>query len=114
MSKNKSDLVVVSDMHIDKNWDLVNECVKDKTDSLNPNQELRGLVDNLNQDDDVLAVVFNGDSVDHHLGDYLNFIDFFKKIPFEKRYSNWKLLNKILFRLNKPYYEIPGNHDYRC
>lgn len=108
-----SELVVVADIHLSKNWDVVQDWVDKEIDFLNPNNHLKKLIANLNKDSNVAAVIFNGDCVDHFFADYLGFLDFIKRKPPDERPNNWKLFYGLMDRLNKPYVQVPGNHDYR-
>jgi predicted phosphodiesterase len=113
MSNSPSELIVIADIHLNRNWDVVQQYVENEIDFLNPNNQLKKLIHALNQDPNVAAVIFNGDCVDHFFSDYLEFWDFFKNLPSGERPTNWSLFHDLIKRLNKPYVQVPGNHDYR-
>ena len=113
MSSSPSELIVIADIHLNRNWDVVQQYVENEIDFLNPNNQLKKLIHALNQDSNVAAVIFNGDCVDHFFSDYLGFWDFFKNLPSDERPTNWSLFHDLIKGLNKPYVQVPGNHDYR-
>lgn len=100
----KPKLAVFSDAHVAKSWDRIVEVVKDKPDILDSLKGFRTLVDIINSSSDVGAVINNGDSVDYYYSDYEGN---------SERGSNWDLYLEIINELNKPLFEILGNHDFR-
>ncbi len=114
----KNQIIVFSDSHFSKNWDTIDQCLGQTPSShsqnyLNPNQELRKFVDQMNQSSHVQAVINNGDSIDYHFSDFMSLPDLLWNRQDSARTSNWDLFNGVINRLKKPYVAIPGNHDYR-
>jgi hypothetical protein len=58
MSNSLSELIVIADIHLNRNWDAVQQYVENEIDFLNPNNQLKKLIDALNQDPNVAAVIF--------------------------------------------------------
>jgi predicted MPP superfamily phosphohydrolase len=108
VDEQKSTIAVVSDIHVARHWDEVERIVGSRTKFLNPNRELRNLVDTLNGASDVGSVVFNGDAVDYYFSDRRE-----NCLCGNKREDNWSLFNGIISGLDKPVLQILGNHDYR-
>lgn len=110
-------IIVFSDCHYSENWDTIDQCIEQPLyppeKFLNPNQELRNLIEFINQSPQVEAVINNGDSVDYHFSDFVSFPEVLKNRSNSDRVSNWDLFNRMINRLEKQYYAIPGNHDYR-
>ncbi len=113
----KKQIVVFSDAHYSKNWDTIDHCLTQEenqyTDYLNPNKELRNFVNLMNASPNVEAVLNNGDSVDYHFCDFNCFPDITHKKNDRLRSTNHELFNSLISRLDKRYYAVPGNHDYR-
>lgn len=105
--KMKNKLIVFGDAHFAKIWDDIDKLLGDKLPILNPNDELRKLVRIINRSDDALAVINTGDSIDYF------FTDYFSNHITGNTHSNRDLFDRIAKRIEKPYCEIPGNHDYR-
>jgi hypothetical protein len=103
----KEEIIVFGDVHFAKIWDDIDKILGNKLDMLNPNKELRKIVKTVNNSSNVIAAINNGDSVDYFFTDY-----FGNKITGDRQ-SNWDLFNQIIGQIEKPYFEIPGNHDYR-
>ena len=110
-------IVVFSDIHYSKNWDTIDNCFGKTANSseryLNPNQELRKFIDLINASANVEAVINNGDSIDYNFCDYSSLSDILRNRADSKRMSNWDLFNSVINDLEKLYFAIPGNHDYR-
>jgi len=103
--KRGNELWVISDIHVAHSWDEINKIIKGKIRFLNPNKELKRFIRIANKDNKLAGIVINGDAVDY----------FFQKLDIsrKRRASNWTLLYSILKDLKKPFFEVPGNHDYR-
>lgn len=93
-------IVVLSDIHIAKIWDTIDELVPKKEKFLNPNHYFRKLVGRLSSLD---TLVINGDLVDYYGGSYF----------FRKRKSNWEIFFGILKKFKGASLLNLGNHDYR-
>lgn len=110
-------IVVFSDVHFCKNWDIIGRYFRHSntpaTTYLNPNQELRNFIELINASPDVEAVINNGDSIDYHYSEYSTVLDLIKNKNGSNGNSNWDVFNRIIKQLNKNYFAIPGNHDYR-
>lgn len=102
--KNNGVLAVISDIHVAHNWTQVSAILPN---SLNPNTKLSELVDRINRTGRINGVIFNGDLIDYVEPNYHSNEP--KKIPD----SNWNLYYKIIGKLKIPFWEIPGNHDFR-
>lgn len=115
MKKGGGELWVISDIHFDRYWDKLQNFFNDRRilSYLNPNNEMRKVVRMANQDDKALAMIINGDSVDHYFADYLRFWEFFRKDRNKGRPNNFNFFYSVLKRLTIPFYQVPGNHDYR-
>jgi hypothetical protein len=113
----EKEIIVFSDVHYSQNWDTIAACLKASASALeryiNPNEELRRLVEWINVSPNIEVVINNGDSVDYHFTDYLPVAEFFGNARDKNRTTNWELFNSVIGRLEKPYLAIPGNHDYR-
>lgn len=103
------EIMVISDVHVAKSWDKMEEYLRDKEHFLNPNRELKKAIDIANSSKNIIAVINNGDIVDYF---FANYVKLFKKYP-RKRDENWELYHSMIARLKKPFYETLGNHDFR-
>jgi len=110
-------IVVFSDAHYSRSWDVIDRCLKANPDLhnqyLNPNRELERFIERVNQTPQVDAVINNGDAVDYHFSDFVGFSDMIRNRLTTQRLSNLDLFNTAIARLNKRYLAVPGNHDYR-
>jgi hypothetical protein len=110
-------IIVFSDTHYSKNWDVIDHCLgqtPDHSDNyLNPNKEFKKFIRLINQSPKVEAVINNGDSVDYHFADFRRLSDLLTIRPDSERTSNQDLFNQLIAGLTHPYIAIPGNHDYR-
>jgi len=106
--KPKGVLVVISDMHIAKVIDHVEDVVGHKFDFLNSNRILREAIDAINGSRGVVGVIVNGDSVDYYYEKYIP--------PKDKKFdnTNWEAFEEFMARLRVPYFVLPGNHEHRC
>jgi len=113
----EKEIIVFSDVHYSQNWDTIAACLEAAASSferyINPNDELRRLVEWINASPNIEAVINNGDSVDYYFTDYLPVAEFISKGTDKNRTTNWELFNAIIAKLEKPYLAVPGNHDYR-
>lgn len=105
----KAELIVIADVHVAKSWDEISDTLRPQNrDFLNPNFELRKLVQEINMMQNVVAVIHNGDNVDYQYTDYKG-----KNKLKSSPKSNWEVYQKITGNLQKPVIETLGNHDYR-
>ncbi len=113
----ENQIVVFSDVHFCKNWDIIGRHLRQthapSPAYLNPNQELRNFIEFINASPEVEAVINNGDSIDYHYSDYSTALDLIKNKNGSNGNSNWDVFNRSIKQLNKKYFAVPGNHDYR-
>jgi len=102
--KKKGEIVVFSDPHVAKSWNIIDNVLKGKTNFLNPNKEFENFIKKINKNSKVKEVILNGDVVDYYFQDYVH--DSNGK-------SNWDLFYSYIDKLKKPFFMVPGNHDFR-
>lgn len=93
-------LTIISDIHVARVWDKVDDVVPKEHDFLNPNRHFRDLASKL---DEKTTLVINGDLVDYFYDSYHH-----KKGP-----ENWSLFFEILSIFKGEKLLNVGNHDHR-
>lgn len=110
-------IVVFSDVHYSANWDAIETRFKHHAAPLggylNPNRELRRFVERMNASSRVDVVINNGDALDYHFSEYATVTGLLKNGANCRRATNRDLFNNEIEKLQKSYFAIPGNHDYR-